>query len=244
MLMTLQLFLFLMIPTIARCRFLLTNLLTGVPQTLCVLILSKLMAVCFGKQFDASRLPILAINGSMIERVSCFKLLGVYFNCDLTWQNHVDYILKKVSKRIYFIYLLMRAGINSSDVVSVYCSLIRTILEYASPVWHAGLTKTQSDRIEGVQKRCLKIVFPDLSYEEALFVSGIEKLSDRRDKHARDLFNDIKKPGNVLNYLLTPYEIHGDKKDKLRHPYPYAMCRANTLRLNRSFIAYCINRRF
>ena len=64
----------------------------------------------------------------------------------------------------------MRAGINSSDVVSVYCSLIRTILEYASPVWHAGLTKTQSDRIEGVQKRCLKIVFPDLSYEEAFCV--------------------------------------------------------------------------
>ena len=51
----------------------------------------------------------------------------------------------------------MRAGINSSDVVSVYCSLIRTILEYASPVWHAGLTKTQSDRIEGVQKRCLQL---------------------------------------------------------------------------------------
>ena len=95
------------------------------------------------------------------------------------------------------------------------CSLIRTILEYASPVWHAGLTKTQSDRIEGVQKRCLKIVFPDLSSEEALFVSGIEKLSDRRDKHTRDLFNDIKKPGNVLNYLLTPYEIHGDKKTNL-----------------------------
>ena len=57
------------------------------------------------------------------------------------------------------------------------------------------------------------------------------------------LFIDIKKPVNVLNYLLTPHEIHGDKKDKLRHPYPYAMCRANTLRLNRSFIAYCITRR-
>ena len=138
----------------------------------------------------------------------------------------------------------MRAGINSQDVVSVYCSLIRTILEYASPVWHAGLTKTQSDRIEGVQKRCLKIVFPDLSYDEALFVSGIEKLSDRRHKHSHDLFNDIKQPGNVLNYLLTPHEIHSDKKDKLRHIYPYALRRAKTLRLNRSFITYCINHRF
>ena len=138
----------------------------------------------------------------------------------------------------------MRAGINSSDVVSVYCSLIRTILEYASPVWHAGLTKSQSDRIEGAQKRCLKIIFPDLSYNDALFVSGLDKLSVRRDKLARDLFNDIKKPGNILNYLLTPYKIDGDKKDKLRQSYPYALCRANTLRMSRSFVAYCINRRF
>ncbi len=111
----------------------------------------------------------------------------------------------------------MRAGINSTEyVVSVYCSLIRSILEYASPVWHAGLTKTQSDRIEGIQKRCLKIVFPDLSYDEVLFVSGLEKLSVRREKHARDLFNDIKQPGNVLNYLLTPYKIDGEKKGILR----------------------------
>ncbi len=66
---------------------------------------------------------------------------------------------------------------------------------------------------------------------------------DRRDKHTRDLFKDIKQPSNVLNYLLTPHEIHGDKKAKLRHPYLYALSRAKTLRLSRSF-AYCIDRQF
>ena len=79
---------------------------------------------------------------------------------------------------------------------------------------------------------------------ELLVVSGFDKLSVMRDKLARDLFNDIKKPGNILNYLLTPYKIDGDKKDKLRQSYPYALCRANTLRMSRSFVAYCINRRF
>ncbi len=205
---------------------------------------TKEMAVCFGKRFDVSALPSLSIDGSTIQRVDCFKLLGVYFNSDLTWQHHVDYILKKVSKRIYFMYLLMKAGVNSSDAVSVYCSLIRTVLEYASPVWHAGLTKTQSDRIEGIQKRCLKIVFPDLSYNEALFVSGLGKLSVRREKQARDLFIDIKQPGNVLNYLLTPYKIDCEKKGILRESYPYVLPRSNTLRMNRSFVAYCISRRF
>ena len=75
-----------------------------------------------------------------------------------------------------------------------------------------------------------------------LYLVDLDKLSVR--KLARDLFNDIIKPGNILNYLLTPYKIDGDKKDKLRQSYPYALCRANTLRMSRSFVAYCINRRF
>ena len=51
--------------------------------------------------------------------------------------------------------------------MKVYCSLVRSILEYASPVWHCGLTQTLSDDIEAVQ-RCLKIIFPLLSYIDAL----------------------------------------------------------------------------
>ena len=64
-----------------------------------------------------------------------------------------------------------------NDVIAVYCSLIRSILEYACPVWHCGLTKGQSDEIEGVQRRCLKILFPDLSYKDALQITGLELLS-------------------------------------------------------------------
>ena len=71
----------------------------------------------------------------------------------MTWSHHVDFILKKAAKRIYFIYLLVKSGLKSSDVVSVYCSVIRSVLEYASPVWHPGLTTAQSKLIEGVQKR-------------------------------------------------------------------------------------------
>jgi hypothetical protein len=61
-------------------------------------------------------------------------------------------------------------------------------------VWHPGLTKAQSDDLERVQRRCLKIIWPNLSYADALSVSGVEKLSIRRENLVRTVFNEIKAP--------------------------------------------------
>ena len=62
---------------------------------------------------------------------------------------------------------MKKAGLNSLDILRIYCSLIRSQIEYASPVW-SGLSNTLSDLIQAVQKRALKIAYPSLSYEEAL----------------------------------------------------------------------------
>jgi len=45
-------------------------------------------------------------------------------------------------------------------------------LQYACAVWHPGLSNKLSKDIECVQKRCLKIIYPKLSYSEALEISG------------------------------------------------------------------------
>ena len=55
-----------------------------------------------------------------------------------------------------------------------------SVLEYSSPVG-AGLTQYLSDQIESVQKRALKIIFPFMSYEDALKKSGLINLCQRRE---------------------------------------------------------------
>ena len=55
-----------------------------------------------------------------------------------------------------------------------YCSIIRSVLEYESPVW-AGLTQYLSDQIESAQKRALKIIFPFMCYA-SLSLSGVTTL--------------------------------------------------------------------
>ena len=40
-----------------------------------------------------------------------------------------------------------------------YISVIRPVLEYAVAAWHTGLTKEQSDELEALQKRALRIIY-------------------------------------------------------------------------------------
>ena len=58
------------------------------------------------------------------------KLLGVIIS------NHITMIHGKASQRLY----LKQAGVARIHVVSIYVSLVRSVLEYACQVWHTGLT--------------------------------------------------------------------------------------------------------
>ena len=63
----------------------------------------------------------------------------------------MDNIVKKAGKRLYMLYQLERAGLQK-NLVSVYVSVVRPVLEYACPVWHTNLPQYLSDNIEVIKK--------------------------------------------------------------------------------------------
>ena len=73
-------------------------------------------------------------------------------------------------------------GIDPSITVDFYFKEIRSICEMACQVFHSGLTKQQSQDIENIQKKALKIILGNLysNYEEACTLLNAEPLSDRR----------------------------------------------------------------
>ena len=79
------------------------------------------------------------------------------------------------------LYQLKRAGIIQLDLVTVYISVVRPVLEYACPVWHTNLPKYLSDSIELIQNRALKSIFPGMSYNDILNDTGLRTLKERRD---------------------------------------------------------------
>jgi hypothetical protein len=202
---------------------------------------TKEMLIYFGRKFDKEAVAPLILDNDQIERVETFKLLGVIFSSDLSWGPHVSYLLGKVSKRYYLIFQLARLGVAQHDITLIYCAIIRSILEYACAVWHSGLTTTQSNDIERVQKRCLRIIYPDLSYRDALFISGLDRLCVRRENIVRDMFKDIQQPDHVLHNILPAKR---NPKFNSRHSYSYSLPVARTQRYSNSFLAYCIRKRY
>ena len=59
------------------------------------------------------------------------------------------------------------------------CALIRSVLEYAVPEW-AALPLYLDNLIESVQQKALRIIFPAVNYNSALYQSGLKTLNERR----------------------------------------------------------------
>ena len=82
-------------------------------------------------------------------------------------------------------------------------SMIRSLTEYCSVVWHSRLTVEQTNKLERIQKICLKVILGDsyTRYSEALDMFSLVSLHQRRE----DL------PGNAFNTLLTKVFFHSTR---------------------------------
>ena len=100
---------------------------------------------------------------------------------DFTWNTHVKHICAKASKRLYAVGVLKGSGAPTNDLITLYCSFIRPVLEYACAVWYFSLAQTLLVQIEHSEKRALKIVYPySPSYTASLDYAGIFTLHQRR----------------------------------------------------------------
>ena len=54
-----------------------------------------------------------------MEDVSKVKLLGVTINNKLSWNGHIEEVIKKAARRLYFLVQLKRANIPVEDIVAL-----------------------------------------------------------------------------------------------------------------------------
>ena len=102
----------------------------------------KEMIIDFSRNYSlTSGIQSVTIGEQVLERVEHAKMLGVTISNNLTWSKHVDNIFSKAGKRVYMLYQLKRAGISQNDLVKIYVSIIRPVLEYSCPVWSTSLPK-------------------------------------------------------------------------------------------------------
>ena len=117
------------------------------------------------------------------------------------------------------------------DMVTIYTSYIRSILEQSCTVWHSNRTVENSKDLERIQKSAIRIILGDhfTTYEDGLEVLMLAKLSERREKLSLNFAKKALK--NDLVSDLFPLDTNRNK-DK------YKVIHANTDRLKNSAVPY------
>ena len=129
---------------------------------------------------------------------------------------------------------------SPNELVKVYTSLVRPTVEYACQVWHAGLTKGQTEMLESIQERVLKLIYPDLDYNQALAESRLDTLHERREKLSQNLFVEAQNTQHKLFPLMPPLRESSSTRDT----YPYAIPFVHTNRFRDTFINHGLNSRW
>jgi hypothetical protein len=120
------------------------------------------------------------LNGTSLIEDSKEKDLGVNFDCNLKFSEHVGIITAKANSRLGIIKRTMH-DLQPDIFLPLYKSLVRPLLEYCSPIWNPMLIKDKIE-VEKVQRRATKLVkqISHLEYSERLFYLKIDSLNFRR----------------------------------------------------------------
>ena len=148
------------------------------------------------------------LDGLPLKQVAHISDLGITVSSDLSWAKHIEITAVKANKTLGLIIIICRDIHDPTTRRSLYCSLVRPTLEYASNVWSPDTIKYRSI-IESVQRRAAKFIlnYPkDMSYPERLVETN--PLEFRREMSDLQLLYKAKM-GLIsmdINKYLSTYE--------------------------------------
>ena len=194
---------------------------------------TQVMPFNFSKTKDF--IPQLSIKDDyQLDVIYKTKLLGLVITSDLSWSEHIQYIVSKASQNFWMLIRFKRLGATPDKLLTIYLLKIRSLLEYASPVFHSSLTTEQSNMLESTQKKALAIIYGKdyKSYDTALKLAKIERLDVRRKELSLNFAKKCVK--NQRHSMMFPRAQN--TRTSSRNPRPFIELRCNTTRFFKSAI--------
>ena len=85
-----------------------------------------------------------------------------------------------------------KSRMSRKDFVNFYITIVRSQLEYATPVFPTSLPNYLVEKLEYIQKRAMYNIFPDLKYTEAMRIASIITLEERKLTMCKAFFKAFK----------------------------------------------------
>lgn len=119
----------------------------------------KTVAIIFSKNYRHRQEKLkLKVNGNLISTVTSAKFLGVTFDQQLTWNEHINNIAESCKKRINLLRSLsgQQWGAGKHSMLKIYRTLIRPKIDYGIELFHTA-NKASWKKLEVLQSTCLRL---------------------------------------------------------------------------------------
>ena len=165
------------------------------------------------------------INGTVVERVSSFKFLGVHLSEDLSWTLNTSILIKKAQQRLYFLRTLRKAHLSPRILVNFYRCTIESILTNCISVWYNSCTVSDRKALQRVVKTAQYIIGTQLP-------PIVDLQRQRCLSRARGILKDPSHPNHRLFSLLPSgrrYRSIGCRTSRLKNSFfPVAVSLLNS----------------
>ncbi len=170
--------------------------------------ISKTKAMLFGTKQRLSNSGHLDIkyDHDQVETVHKFKYLGVVLDQNLKFNEHIDYVRRKVYAKLKALGRL-RPYISKSMSIQLYKSFIIPHFDYADVVYDS-MSKQLSQQLQVLQNRCLRICCNSTDYVSTAELHAevnMPTLDIRRKNHCCNLvYKSIEKSSTpAINSMFT-----------------------------------------
>ena len=147
--------------------------------------------VIFSKKYVNNSPPLL-FDGSFIDRVNSHKHLGLLLTSTLDFSNQVNDVCLRANRKLSVLRSINILHRQTLDLL--YKLTVRSVIDYALPVYYKCLTQLQIGRLENIQYRAGKIVTGALHFtskEKLNLELGWERIMDRGDLLSLNIFHKI-----------------------------------------------------
>eukprot|EP00061_Rhincodon_typus_P006373 g26953.t1 len=102
-----------------------------------------------GRKKGKEHAPIY-INGTGVERVECVKFLGVTITNSLSWTSHIDVMVKKTQRHLFFLRQLRKFSKSIRSLTNFNRCTTKSILSGCIMAWYGNCSAQYYKKLDGV----------------------------------------------------------------------------------------------
>lgn len=166
---------------------------------------TKSMIISQRKSIASNNLNLKIGNIDIVEQVQSYRYLGLTLQSNLSWNEHVSSISKKISGLCG---VIRRLGnrVNSRTLLSIYYACVHSHLSYLSEIWGPSLNSREYRSLQILQNKVIRKIF----YRD--YSTGAMHTLEIFEKYKIPSFKQIFE----RNQCMLIYKIH-KKHIKLKH---------------------------